>query len=151
MKQNTLIKKEKNIANTFNDSRDDSDDSVTKGYFRGYMEAFGINTNDKIEKIKTDLRGDMSDLKSELRVDMKMLRDEFGEFKSEMCSFREEINSKFDQHIQSINAQTEELRNQNAELRMKTEAFERYLIGDEEDKQKINSRLNKLESKVLLA
>ncbi len=137
MKQNTLIKKEKNIANTFNDSPDDSGDSVTKGYFRGYMEAFGISYNEKIENLKTDLRSDMSDLKSELR-------DEFSEL-------REGMNQKFDQYIQSINAQTEELRTQNAELRMKTEAFERYLIGDEEDKQKINSRLNKLESKVLLA
>jgi predicted nucleic acid-binding Zn-ribbon protein len=61
------------------------------------------------------------------------------------------MNQKFDQHIQSINAQTEEIRRQNAELRMKTETFERYMFGDEEDKQKINSRLNKLESKVLLA
>ena len=147
MKQNTLIKKEKNIANAFNDSRDDGDDSVTKGYFRGYMEAFGISTNEKIQ-----------DLKSELKVDIKMFRDEFNEFKNEissfkneMYSFREEINSKFDKLIHSINAQTQELRNQNAELRMKTDAFETYLIGDEEDKQKINSRLNRLESKVLLA
>lgn len=144
MIQNMLIKKDKNIANAFNDGHDDSVDSVTKGYFRGYMEAFGISTNEKIEKLKTDLRGDMSDLKSELRVDMKVLRDEFSEL-------REDMNQKFDQFIQSINAQTQELRNQNAELRMKTEAFERYLIGDEEDKQKINSRLNKLESKLLLA
>lgn len=151
MRQNTLIKKEKNIADAFNDSRDDSGDSVTKGYFRGYMEAFSISTNEKIEKLKTDLRGDMSDLKSELRVDMKVLRDEFSELKGEMRSFREDTNQKFDQFIQSINAQTQELRNQNAELRMKTDAFETYLIGDEEDKQKINSRLNRLESKVLLA
>ncbi len=151
MTQNTLIKKEKNIADAFNDSHDDSGDPVTKGYFRGYMEAFSISTNEKIEKLKTDLRGDMSDLKSELRVDMKVLRDEFSELKGEMRSFREDTNQKFDQFIQSINAQTQELRNQNAELRMKTDAFERYLIGDEEDKQKINSRLNRLESKVLLA
>ena len=39
MRQNTLIKKEKNIADAFNDSHDDSGDPVTKGYFRGYMEA----------------------------------------------------------------------------------------------------------------
>lgn len=49
----------------------------------------------------------------------------------------EDNQHKFEQLIESFN--------------MRTEAFERHMEGDEEDKQKINSRLNRLESKVLLA
>lgn len=72
--------------------------------------------------------------------------------KSHLVGFREEINNDFQRYIGALMEDNQHKFDQLIEsFNMRTEAFERYIDGNEEDKTKINSRLDRLESKVLLA
>lgn len=69
------------------------------------------------------------------------------------------IDSRFEEYDQKmrryIGALMEDNQHRHEQLiesfKMQYEIFQRYTEGNEEDKEKINSRLSRLESKVLLA
>lgn len=77
------------------------------------------------------------------------LRSYMAEFK---VGFRNEINVDFQRYIDVVLEDNQHRHEQLIEsFKIQYEMFARYTDGNEEDKQKINSRLNRLESKVLLA
>lgn len=81
---------------------------------------------------------------------LRSYMDEFrSEFKDEL---KTELNSDFQRYIGALMEDNQHKHEQLIEsFKMQYEMFARYTDGNEEDKQKINSRLNRLESKVLLA
>lgn len=88
--------------------------------------------------------GDDSEL-----VTKGFLRSYMAEFK---IDFREEINADFQKYIDVVMEDNQHKFEQLIEsFKMQYEMFARYTDGNESDKQKINSRLDTLESKVLLA
>lgn len=71
------------------------------------------------------------------------------EFRTE---FKKEINIDFQRYIGALMEDNQHKHEQLIEsFRMQYELFARYTDGNEVDKEKINSRLDRLESKVLLA
>lgn len=81
------------------------------------------------------------------------LRSYMADFKSEFkFELINELNSDFQRYIGAIMEDNQHKHDQLIEsFKMQYEMFARYTDGNEEDKQKINSRLDRLESKVLLA
>ncbi len=75
-----------------------------------------------------------------------------GYLDSRLIELKTEINFDFQKYIDVVMEDNQHKHEQLIEsFKMQYEMFARYTDGNEEDKQKINSRLNRLESKVLLA
>ncbi len=75
-----------------------------------------------------------------------------GYLDSRLVEFKTEINLDFQKYIDVVLEDNQHKHEQLIEsFKMQYEMFARYTDGNEEDKQKINSRLDRLESKVLLA
>lgn len=96
--------------------------------------------------------------KKEIKVDQGILVLDFSEFvtKSYLDATLDQKFKEWDESIRRyMGALMEDNQHKIEQLiesfAIKTERYDLYMEGDEEDKQKINSRLNKLESKVLLA
>lgn len=132
-------------ANRFTVSN--GDNLLTERYFLGYMDSF-METS----------RRDKTEMKAELRVEMKMIKDELkgeiGEVRTELRELKD-IVFNLTQEVRATNIElrnvTEEMRTNNQEIRARTEAFERYIEGNEDDKRRTENRIRELESKVPLA
>ncbi len=75
-----------------------------------------------------------------------------GYLDSRLIVFKTEINLDFQKYIDVVMEDNQHKHEQLIEsFRMQYEMFARYTDGNEDDKRKINSRLDRLESKVLLA
>ena len=106
-----------------NESAEDNE-LVTKGFLKSYLVEQDYVTKD-------------------------FLKVQLVEFKKD---FREEINNDFERYIGAIMEDNQHKHDQLIEsFNMQYELFARYTDGNEIDKTKINSRLDRLESKVLLA
>ncbi len=93
---------------------------------------------------KVSSANDESDLVTKGYLDSRLV-----EFKTEL---KTELNIDFQKYIDVVMEDNQHKHEQLIEsFKMQYEMFARYTDGNEEDKQKINSRLNRLESKVLLA
>lgn len=96
--------------------------------------------------------------RKEIKVDGGVLVLDFSEFvtKSYLDSTLDQRFKEWDEGIRRyMGALMEDNQHRHEQLiesfKMQYEMFARYIDGNEQDKVKINSRLNRLESKVLLA
>jgi predicted RecB family endonuclease len=81
------------------------------------------------------------------------LRSYMTEFRSEFKNeLKTELNSDFQRHVGALIEDNQHKHEQLIEsFKMQYEMFARYTDGNEEDRRKIHKRLDRLESKVLLA
>jgi hypothetical protein len=111
--------------------KDEREEFLTKGYLSDYLESKEYATKSHLDDL----------LESKNYVTKDYLDEKFTDFNEEIHrkigALIEDGDHKFKQLIEAF--------------KMQYEMFERYTEGNEADKEKISHRLNRLESKVLLA
>lgn len=131
-------------------ARENDDAPVTMGVFK--MTVGTLNTRiDTLDQNVAILKDDVCVLRNdvhELKDDVRDLKKDMSELKGDVADFKD----SFPRHVGALKEANQHMIEQLIEsFNMKREAFERYMDGNEEDKEKSNRRLDRLESKVLLA